>query len=69
MGRNRFTHESCGFCFVEYFDRFNALDAIKYLSATYLDNRIIRCDIDYGFEEGRQYGRGSSGGQVIYLFI
>jgi len=29
-----------------------------------LDDRIIRVDWDIGFEEGRQYGRGKSGGQV-----
>jgi len=29
-----------------------------------LDDRIIRCDWDLGFEEGRQFGRGKSGGQV-----
>lgn len=29
-----------------------------------MDERIIRTDLDPGFEEGRQYGRGKSGGQV-----
>jgi nuclear cap-binding protein subunit 2 len=29
-----------------------------------LDERVIRADLDPGFEEGRQYGRGKSGGQV-----
>jgi nuclear cap-binding protein subunit 2 len=29
-----------------------------------LDERLIRVDVDYGFEEGRQFGRGRSGGQV-----
>jgi len=31
---------------------------------TRLDDRIIRTDFDAGFIEGRQYGRGKSGGQV-----
>lgn len=70
MGINRYSQEPCGFCFVEYFERAHALEAIKYISATHLDNRIIRCDIDYGFEEGRQFGRGNSGGQVfLFLFL
>lgn len=35
-----------------------------YISGTRLDDRIIRGDWDAGFVEGRQYGRGKSGGQV-----
>ena len=31
---------------------------------TKLDERVIRTDLDPGFIEGRQYGRGKSGGQV-----
>jgi nuclear cap-binding protein subunit 2 len=34
------------------------------LSETKLDNRVIRCEMDGGFQEGRQFGRGASGGQV-----
>lgn len=29
-----------------------------------MDDRIIRIDWDIGFDEGRQFGRGKSGGQV-----
>jgi nuclear cap-binding protein subunit 2 len=29
-----------------------------------LDGKVIRVDWDIGFTEGRQYGRGKSGGQV-----
>lgn len=29
-----------------------------------MDDRIIRTDWDAGFIEGRQYGRGKTGGQV-----
>lgn len=54
----------CGFCFVEYFENQDALDSLKYISRTSLDERIIRADLDHGYEEGRQYGRGASGGQV-----
>jgi hypothetical protein len=35
-----------------------------------LDDRPIRVDFDWGFEEGRQWGRGRSGGQVLLdLFV
>jgi hypothetical protein len=35
-----------------------------------LDDRIVRTDWDAGFKEGRQYGRGKSGGQVrIYILM
>lgn len=40
------------------------MDCVKYVSGTKLDERIIRCDIDPGFKDGRQFGRGKSGGQV-----
>ena len=37
---------------------------MRYVSGTKLDERVIRCDLDLGYKEGRQYGRGKSGGQV-----
>lgn len=37
---------------------------MRYISGTKLDERIIRCDLDPGYKEGRQFGRGKSGGQV-----
>jgi RNA recognition motif-containing protein len=64
MGLDRNTKTPCGFCFVTYHTRRDALAACKYLNGTKLDNRQLRVDIDYGFEEGRQFGRGRSGGQV-----
>lgn len=49
-------------------DRFythaEAVDCMRLVSGTKLDERIIRCDLDPGYKEGRQYGRGRSGGQV-----
>lgn len=38
---------------------------MRYINGTRLDDRIIRTDWDAGFVEGRQYGRGKTGGQVI----
>ncbi|CAG9978610.1 hypothetical protein V2G26_005103 [Clonostachys chloroleuca] len=64
MGLDRFAKTPCGFCFVEYYTHQDALDCMKYIGGTKLDERIIRTDLDPGFEEGRQYGRGKSGGQV-----
>lgn len=64
MGLDRNTKTPCGFCFVMYHTRADALAAVRHLNGTKLDNRQLRVDIDYGFEDGRQFGRGRSGGQV-----
>uniref|UniRef100_G3MRC8 Nuclear cap-binding protein subunit 2 n=2 Tax=Amblyomma TaxID=6942 RepID=G3MRC8_AMBMU len=64
MGLDRFHKTPCGFCFVEYYTRADAENAMRYINGTKLDDRIIRTDWDAGFIEGRQYGRGKSGGQV-----
>jgi nuclear cap-binding protein subunit 2 len=42
---------------------------MRYVNGTRLDDRIIRSDWDAGFCEGRQYGRGKTGGQVIKFYI
>ena len=60
MGLDRFHKTPCGFCFVEYYTHEDTLDAMKYIGGTKLDERIIRTDLDPGFKEGRQYGRGMS---------
>lgn len=64
MGEDRFLKTPCGFGFVEYVHRNDALLAVSNLSSTKLDGRIIRVELDAGFQPGRQYGRGKSGGQV-----
>ncbi|KAG5519928.1 hypothetical protein PMAC_000205 [Pneumocystis sp. 'macacae'] len=64
MGLDRFSKTYCGFCFVEYYSHEHALNCMKFINGTKLDDRVIRTDIDPGFTEGRQYGRGRSGGQV-----
>jgi len=64
MGIHKFTHLPCGFCFVEYYFHRDAMAARDYLNGTKLDDRIIRVDMDPGFEPDRQFGRGTSGGQV-----
>ena len=64
MGMDRFQKTPCGFGFVEYVHREDALLAIANLTSTMLDGRAIRVELDAGFQPGRQYGRGASGGQV-----
>ncbi|KAL3117252.1 hypothetical protein niasHT_007655 [Heterodera trifolii] len=64
MGLDRFNKTPCGFCFVEYYTREDAENALRYISGTRLDDRVVRCDWDAGFKEGRQFGRGKHGGQV-----
>ena len=36
----------------------------RYINGMTLDDRPVRADFDWGFKEGRQFGRGRSGGQV-----
>ncbi|KAL7749078.1 nuclear cap binding complex subunit [Sorochytrium milnesiophthora] len=64
MGLDRSKMTPCGFCFVEYYTHADAVDAVRYINATKLDERPIRTDLDPGFREGRQFGRGRHGGQV-----
>lgn len=64
MGLDKYKKTPCGFCFLEYYLRGDAENAMRYVNGTRLDDRIVRVDWDAGFIEGRQYGRGKSGGQV-----
>ena len=54
----------CGLGIVELYTDGEAVDCIRYVSGTKVDERVMRCDLDPGYKEGRQYGRGRSGGQV-----
>ena len=64
MGLDKHQMTPCGFAFVVYYTRQDAEDAVKYISGTIMDDRPIRVDFDWGFKDGRQFGRGRSGGQV-----
>ena len=64
MGLDKEKKTPCGFCFVEYHNRGDAEKAVKYLNGTKLDEREVRMDFDWGFQEGRQFGRGKAGGQI-----
>lgn len=64
MGLNKLNKTPCGFCFVEYATRDEAQLAIDTLNLGVIDGRQVRIDWDPGFQHGRQFGRGKSGGQV-----
>ena len=64
LGLNRFTKEPCGFAFVEYLNRESAVVSKNTLTGFNLNGKVIKVDIDLGFEEGRQYGRGKFGYQI-----
>jgi nuclear cap-binding protein subunit 2 len=50
---------------VEYYTHEDAVDCMKFVNGTKLDDRVIRTDLDPGFTESRQFGRGKTGGQVL----
>mmetsp|Transcript_3999 Transcript_3999/g.10116 ORF Transcript_3999/g.10116 Transcript_3999/m.10116 type:complete len:215 (-) Transcript_3999:393-1037(-) len=64
LGLDRFKKVPCGFAFVEFHHRIDALSAVANLTGTKLDGMPIRAELDAGFKPGREYGRGTSGGQV-----
>ena len=64
MGLDRFRKTPCGFAFVKYRRRADTLRSISLLTGTKLDGNVIRVELDAGLKPGRQYGRGTSGGQV-----
>eukprot|EP00956_Cyclotella_meneghiniana_P040331 scaffold192568_cov49-Cyclotella_meneghiniana.AAC.1 len=64
LGLHRENKTPCGFAFVEFHHRIDALSAVSNLTGTKLDGRLIRVELDAGFKPGRQFGRGASGGQV-----
>jgi len=64
MGLHAEKKTPCGFCFVVYYTRDDTEDCVKYINGTTLDDQAIRVDFDWGFQEGRQFGRGITGAQV-----
>ncbi len=65
LGLHKKTFKPCGFAFLEFFDRDSAELAYKYFNNAIFDGKKLKLDFDIGFKEGRQYGRGFSGGQVV----
>lgn len=64
MGLDRNKLTPCGFCFVVYKQEEGSLNAMKFLKGTFLDGQSLEIDLDPGFQEGRQFGRGIYGGQA-----
>lgn len=64
MGINRETKAPCGFAFIIFMRRADAVEAVGALNNAVLDERIVKVEMDKGFHEGKQYGRGATGGQV-----
>lgn len=53
----------CGFCFVIFENHQAAQRAVEFVSQTRLQEKIIRVDLDPGYKEGREKGRGRDGNQ------
>lgn len=66
MGLDRIELIPCGFCFVIFSTEAGLLNAMKYLKDTKLDGQVLTIDLDPGFKEGRQFGRGIYGGQAAH---
>ena len=64
IGLNRYNLTPCGFCFLEFYSSIDADTCVFFLAGLQLDKRIIRIDLDEGFSQGRQFGRGKRGGQI-----
>lgn len=54
MGLDKFKKTPCGFCFMEYYSRNDAENAMRYINGTRLDDRIVvrgkkpNLDFDFG---------------------
>lgn len=61
MGLNRTTLCACGFAFVEFYSEESARLACLFNKFSY-NGKLLSVNIDYGFINGRQFGRGFFGG-------
>ncbi|GMF04970.1 unnamed protein product [[Candida] boidinii] len=66
MGLDKIKLTPTGFCFIIFAKPESALASLKYLNKTNVNGKSIDIDLDPGFEEGRQYGRGSNGAQKVH---
>ena len=55
--------KNCGFYFVVFQIPEGARNAVSYLNRSRLDRRVLKVDLDVGFSDGREFGRGDLGGQ------
>lgn len=64
MGLDSKKNTPCGFGFIQYKDNHSPMVARKHFSRYTIANSSITIDLDTGFAENRQFGRGSKGGQA-----
>ncbi|KAI5186315.1 nuclear cap-binding protein subunit 2 [Nematocida homosporus] len=64
MGLDANRHVPCGFGFIEFWTPGDAVIARRDLSKNVLNDRHVYLDLDGGFAENRQFGRGEKGGQI-----
>ena len=57
-------HMSC-LHLCRYYQRQHAIDAVCFCNGATLDDMEIRCELDPGFQKGREFGYGLSGGQSV----
>jgi len=64
-GINRIDLSQCGFCFIEFCNPKISIICFVNCNGVQLYNRALKIDLDEGFNEGRQFGRGKRGGQLM----
>ena len=68
MGLDKKKLTPAGFCFIIFDKPRSALNAVKFMNKTKINGKPMNIDLDPGFEEGRQFGRGVDGGQKQRTF-
>ncbi|GMG29355.1 unnamed protein product [Ambrosiozyma monospora] len=66
MGLDKLKLTPTGFCFIIFKKPQSALNATKFLNKMKINGKPMDVDLDPGFEEGRQFGRGLDGGQRVH---
>jgi len=64
-GINRIDLSKCGFVFIDFCHPKITIKCFLNSNGLKLNQRTIRIDLDSGFKEGRQFGRGKRGGQLL----
>lgn len=64
LGINRINFSPCGFCFIEFCHPKINIDYFINTNGLIFNGRPLKIDLDPGFREGRQFGRGKKGGQA-----
>ncbi|QPG72996.1 hypothetical protein FOA43_000300 [Brettanomyces nanus] len=67
MGLDKNKLTPTGFCFIIFQKANSALNAVKFLNKSKINGKPMDIDLDPGFEEGRQFGRGLDGGQKQHV--